>query len=115
MELREFISETVTQIRAGINAAVKEAMQDQLGGVVAPGWGQPSKTSRPPQEVLFDVAVTATEASDHTGKGGIRVLEIGIGGEMTSRAERTHATRVQFSVPLIPPTTDIKEGDYYEG
>jgi len=63
---------------------------------------------RPIEQLAFDVAVTATEASgiDGSAKAGISIFGAKIGTESSARTE--NVSRLTFSVPIVFPTTHVK-------
>ncbi len=100
MELDEFISETLSQISAGIektnaNGKLKESIANvgidrSINGIEASSGGNTLV-------VRFDVAIT-TESSE---KGGAKLNVAGIGGfGGTTSAQNQVASRVQFDIPL---------------
>ena len=107
MELREFISESLKQIIAGVKQARDYAKGDEARI-------NPSVTPRPGslyhmasnthlQDIEFDVAVTVTEEKEKAGK--ISVLAGIFGGEAggQSRASNASISRIKFSVPVVLP------------
>lgn len=63
---------------------------------------------RPIEQLAFDVAVTATEASgiDGSAKAGISIFGAKIGTESSAKTE--NVSRLTFSVPIVFPTTHVK-------
>jgi hypothetical protein len=60
------------------------------------------------QPVEFDVAVTATDKHEATGKGGIKVFTIAeLGGEGSKSKERSTVSRIKFSIPIVPPSQQV--------
>ena len=113
MELKEFIKTAITDI----TEAVSE-LQDELknGTIVNPSLtqGEHGKSLVVDNEVRmmerlnFDIAVTATEATELNGnaKAGISVFGAKVGAENKERTE--NVSRLTFSLPLILPTTHVK-------
>lgn len=108
MDLKTFISESLTQIAEGI----KEAQKSESGAIFSPriGYvddGKPRLSgafvSTAPQMVEFDVAVTVTEADSGKGGGKIGVSFLNIGGESTSSSENSSTSRIRFEIPVIWP------------
>ena len=103
MELKDFVSKTLTDIVSGVEAA-----QSQLGNGISVATSDGFRFEKLPQNVLqdhggrlysvveFDVAVTTTDAV--TGGGGINVLAFTAGGKVEGKAET--ASRLQFAVTL---------------
>lgn len=106
MELKEFVSETLAQIIAGVKAAqsaedgthVNAQMANVAGGNLINGGTYGIAT-----RVDFDVSVSA----ETEGKGGgklqvLNLIDVGASGAHRSTA----ANRVSFSVPVRLPTGD---------
>lgn len=101
MELAEFVEKSLLGITTGISNAQKKL--GQTGGV---GQVNPHDIIGALQEdVEFDVAVTA--AQSEAGKGqagaGIRVIGLGVHGEMSSESKNSVATRLRFKIPVYYP------------
>lgn len=60
------------------------------------------------ERLNFDIAVTATEATELNGnaKAGISVFGAKVGAENKERTE--NVSRLTFSLPLVLPTTHVK-------
>lgn len=113
MELKEFIKTAITDI----TDAVSE-LQAGLGNgaIVNPTLPNPIALKtltvddeiRPIEQLAFDVAVTATEASgiDGSAKAGISIFGAKIGTESSAKTE--NVSRLTFSVPIVFPTTHVK-------
>ena len=113
MELKEFIKTAITDI----TEAVSE-LQDELGNgtIVNPSLtqGEHGKSLVVDNEVRmmerlnFDIAVTATEATElnANAKAGISVFGAKVGAENNERTE--NVSRLTFSIPLVLPTTHVK-------
>jgi hypothetical protein len=108
MELKEFITETISAITdATIELQKKYDATDVL--IYPPSDGPGSKTYqeasaahtyRHVKDVEFDVALTVGTATEGGGKAGIKVmsLDIGAGGGVAKSSEQI--SRVHFSIPL---------------
>lgn len=119
MELKQFISQTLTSIVEGVAEA--QAQTEAHGAFVNPGglmrttksisndaiWD--NRNNNFARLVNFDVAVTIEESAGTGGKIGVAtgLLNLGAGGESTNRTSA--ANRIQFSVPLLLPTTELPE------
>lgn len=111
MELKEFITETLVQICAGIEAAQKQLKDsgseaiintnmtvDSAGHLVTGG------RRRPVEFVEFDVAILASEGTETKGGVGLTVaslLKLDAGGKSTETAGRE--SRIKFKVPMSYP------------
>jgi hypothetical protein len=109
MELHEFISNSLMEIMAGITSA-KEKYDSRLSGngVICPTWGGPDDQRNRMQEVNFDVAVTVSQKTEGGGGGGIKVVALDISGKVNHATENSTVSRISFSVPVLPPTTNIE-------
>jgi hypothetical protein len=109
MELQEFICNSLMQIMAGI-ASAKEKYDSSFSGdgVICPTWDGPIDQKNRVQEVKFDVAVTVASKTEGGGGGGIKVVALDISGKISHSAENSTVSRISFSVPILPPTTDIR-------
>lgn len=126
MELKDFIANTLTQIAEGILAA-NEALADTDAKVNptnlsthsnnAQGFGRTTegdegeKRGRLVERVTFDVAVT-TEGETKGSAGlkiGIATLGFNTGGELRDKAGQ--ASRIQFAVPMVFPSTRVRRSE----
>ena len=121
MNLKEFVSESITQIISGVEAA-----QKQLGdstAAVAPELAHAPDGSTNVQtthgviatNVTFDVAVTV-ESSTANGSGGkadvdiLKVVRMSIGKENEQASHDQVASRLSFVVPVqLPPDPRARE------
>src|SRR5260370_33921195 len=101
MELKDFVSRTITDIIEGVREAQAAAGSDAY---VNPGIGR--------EIVEFDVALTVTEAAEKKGGGGITVAGFlkaeGGGGSSSSNSS---ISRVKFSVAVKLPTQSQPKGE----
>ncbi|WP_340245736.1 hypothetical protein [Sulfitobacter pontiacus] len=108
MDLKEFITETMT----GIIEATNELQEKwgEAGVIVNPPVdskqsnlfreGSTSHVFRQIQNVNFDVAVTAATETGGGGKAGLKVFSAEIGVDGTHLRQNEEVSRVQFSIPL---------------
>ncbi len=111
MELREFISEVLTDIFEGVSAAQKRI--SDKGGEINPfvKTGTSGITYAPvertPNKTLciaeFDVALTVADKEQKGGKIGVLLGNIGIGCGKSKAVEASQLTRIKFSVPYRLP------------
>lgn len=115
MELHEFIRSSLLQIMQGIKGAQQEwELSGSGGGVISPSFGGPPDHANRKQEVKFDVAVTVSTENQGGGGGGIKVLAaVELSGKISSSAANSTVSRISFSVPILPPMTDILKDDDY--
>ena len=113
MELKEFIKTASTDITEAVSELQSELNN---GAIVNPTLPNPIALKtltvddeiRPIEQLAFDVAVTATEASgiDGSAKVGISIFGAKIGTESSAKTE--NVSRLTFSVPIVFPTTHVK-------
>lgn len=115
MDLKEFVSEVLTDIFEGV-ADAKERISDK-GGEINPAikTGAMGSTIVPdslPQKHVahktlcvaeFDVALTVSDKEQKGGKIGVLLWDIGAGGGKSESAEASQVSRVKFSVPYKLP------------
>jgi len=108
MELHEFVTTTLVQIQQGVQEAIAQSQQRGLKGAINPIWGAADRHDpNYVRDVAFDVAVTVIDRTEGSGGAAINVLSVKLGGEMSQGAENSHVSRVQFSIPLIAPVTEV--------
>ena len=108
MELRDFVSNTLTQIMEGLRDAVREQKNDPKNGLI----GAVSQALDPSSgngisNVEFDVAVTVATKASGTGGLSIEVAGVGLGGKIGRSKETTTANRIRFTVPILPPIAPL--------
>jgi hypothetical protein len=108
MELREFVTETLIAIQEGVFEAIKRRQESPMVGAINPAWnpkdGEKVDWKDYEVPVEFDVAVTATDKSGTTGKGGIKVFTVAdVGVEGSKSSERNTVSRIKFSIRIVPP------------
>lgn len=111
MELKDFVSETLTQITEGVRDAQEKCKE--LGGLVNPMLkvgssynGQPyhhRDSDYPATQVCFKVGLT--ESSNKGDKAGIGVFlgKVSLGKEVNKELETQSVTSVEFSVTVVFP------------
>jgi hypothetical protein len=121
VELKEFIAETLTQIQEGVQDAInRRSTKPDSAGVINPVWGTDGDAIGIDhlQKVEFDVAVTVTDKSGGSGKAGIKVFSVELGGELSKGAEQSTASRIKFSIPIVPPVqlvNPIRRSEIHKG
>lgn len=104
MELKEFITQTLVQIQQGVQDAIAQQSTGANNGIINPVFSMYDSVGKEQiQKVEFDVAVTATDKSSGGGKAGIKVFSVELGGEGSKGSESSVASRVKFTIPLVPP------------
>lgn len=110
MELKDFISKTIVDIQQGVQEAIQTVQNDKTNGVINPVWGNVNRiTVRNIREVNFDIAVTVSEKKEGGIGAGINVMGVKIGGDGSKGSENSNVSRINFTVPIIPPVTIVKE------
>lgn len=105
MELREFITQTLVQIQQGVQDAIEQQDAAKTNGIINPVFSMNGRPGRDHlQKVEFDVAVTATDKASGGGKAGIKVFSVELGGEGAKGTEHSVASRVKFTIPVVPPS-----------
>jgi hypothetical protein len=113
MDLKEFISNSLTQIVDGIRDAQERSTG--TGAWISPlGEHMPARASGAQHissvggyqyldEVKFDVAISVTEEKTAGAKGSLKIMSvaIGAGGEVAS--QHGAVSRIQFAVPVVWP------------
>ena len=109
VELKDFISETLSQIVSGVRNAQDMLTENEPNAAVAPtGQGTKDETLLN-QMVEFDIAVAAESGKKTSGGIGIIVGAINLGSTGKSSSEQSSTNRVKFSVPIHLPGQKIKQ------
>jgi len=113
MELKDFISEALTQIIEGVNEANNtlkangaEINPPLMGGIdyaAKHGGGLQTSSGNYAQIVEFDIAVTTTQGKGTKGGIGIVAGAINLGSSGQSNTENTSISKIKFNVPLALP------------
>lgn len=113
MELKEFITTTLVEIHEGVSEAIQRlASSGQNLGAINPipfedGRMTANAINNNKSNVDFDIAVTTTSADSAGANGGIKVMGVNLGGSASTSSSDSAVTRIKFSIPCIPPTTNI--------
>lgn len=113
MELKDFVKATLEQIVDGAAEAQKTIRE--RGGNINPtsmsfqkdgNWNNYSHAM--PQEVIFDVGLTATDKRGSSEGIGVFLGSISLGKKNDTGVEQVAVTKVRFCVPLVlPPGDDL--------
>jgi len=109
MELKDFISQTLVEIQAGVHDAIQKTIANKTAGAINPSWA-PDNLPLPGelrQLVKFDIAVTVSDKLAGEAGGGIKVIGLKLGGDVTDSTETNKVSRIQFSIPIIPPVSKV--------
>ncbi len=108
MDLKEFVAETLVEIQQGVQLAIKRCEELKTNGVINPVWGTSKDVGGSHiKEVKFDIAVTVNDKTAGKIGSGIKVMGINIGGDVSESEESGHVSRIQFSIPIVPPVTEV--------
>jgi len=112
MDLKEFISETLSQIVSGVKGAQESAKRhgaeinpELFGNVqeLAKEGIVQTNSGGSTTIVEFDVALTVTEGTGTKGGIGVFTGMVNLGSSGQSKSENISVSRVQFKVPLALP------------
>lgn len=118
MELKQFITETLVQISAGIEAAQKQLKDNGTETIINTnmtvtdaGHLVTGGRRRPVEFVEFDVAILANEGTETKAGIGLTVaslLKLDAGGRSTESTGRE--SRIKFKVPMSYPMHKYPSG-----
>lgn len=110
MELKEFVSESLTQIISGIQDAQDKSKE--TGGQVVPsiiynhhqGIDIISHIDFDPVALVkFDVSVTTNDVSNTKAGGGLFIAAFGAGAQTGTESSNNQLSRLQFTIPVALP------------
>lgn len=110
MELKTFISETLTQILEGVTDA--QSKTAQTGGRVIPHVRTPRESANlyghtndklPVILVDFDVSVFAQEGTGTKGGIGITMGVLALGSKGESNQQQNSTNKIKFQIPIALP------------
>ena len=115
MELKDFVQITLQQIVEGVSAAQISIVES--GAIINPSGMRFCKEGRwskfdhaMPNNVEFDVGLTATDKQGSTEGIGVFLGSISLGKKNDTGIETVAVTKVRFSVPLVlPPGASLSE------
>lgn len=88
MELSQFISDTLINIKDGLSTANKKIRENE----------QKTYVMNAGDEILFDIAVTVGEENNSNINAGIKVISIGIGSDLEAKSVSGSISRIKFAV-----------------
>lgn len=91
MELNEFITNVLVEIATGVENANKN-LNSHAFEIEA------FRREKETGYIAFDLAVKTSEASGKDAKGGIQVLNLGIGGKFEKTSTHESANRIKFYI-----------------
>lgn len=86
MDLEKFISETLISIKRGLRSANEESNNTFLMGTDGT------------EKISFDIAVIASKETKKKGSGGIKVVSVGVEGDLSKVEAQQYVSRIKFSV-----------------
>ena len=105
MELKTFVSESLTQIIDGIKDAQEKTRGS--GGIINPkipvilnAYAIYEKMTK---QIDFDVAVTVQEESDIKSGAGVAIGPVVIGTRIDDKSSEGRLSRIKFTVPVVYP------------
>jgi hypothetical protein len=115
MELKDFVRETIQQIVEGVSEA--QSSIEEKGAIINPSGIKFFKDGKwsnyhhaMPQNVEFDVGLTAIDKSGSSEGIGVFLGSVNLGKKNDSGTENVAVTKVKFSVPLVlPQGVSLKE------
>jgi hypothetical protein len=105
MELKEFVSRTLTEIAEGVAAGAKAAAE--VGAVVNPRERNPRGEDGPVAksvDIEFTVGLSVTDAAKTKGGIGVVAGIFALGSQGESNASTGATTHIKFTVPIILPS-----------
>jgi hypothetical protein len=111
MDVKQFVTETLTQILDGIAAAQRAKPLQVAHSLLAreqvpEGMLKSSSVRNPLFLVDFDIAVTTTAEKDQKGGAKLEVIGLGgFGGDLSEKAQTATSSRIKFRVPISYQTT----------
>ena len=104
MELEEFITTTLMNIKRGIRKANEQVAKDEgktlgLDASIVFQLSEKEKNGG----IKFDVAVTVSNEKKKEGGGKIRVAVVDVGGGKESSAKEERMSRISFSIDPFGP------------
>jgi len=111
MELQEFITESITQIIKGTKDA-QEKLKD-LGVIISPQLSFTTflnkrddlSNSQSGNAIIieFDIALSTSKSNEKTGKAGLVVASVGIGGHFKKSNTNNTISKIKFPIPITLP------------
>ena len=107
MELDDFVKETLLGISRGVKSAMDVLPSIDSSASVNPTFQHSLRAK--PQDVAFDIAVTAASAKEGSTGGGLKIVVAEFGGKGAMATSEERVNRVRFTVPLAMPHTPSAE------
>jgi hypothetical protein len=112
MELKDFISETLSQIVTGVVDAQTKVATAGKGGAINPYVHAPhdikstyawTNSKEPVVLVDFDIAIAAEQGTDTKGGIGVVAGIFAFGSQGQSKENQQSTNKIKFSVPVMLP------------
>ena len=104
MELKQFVSESLSQIIEGIKTAQANSLDSRKEG----SYINPEiRGANDPRIIEFDIAVSVTKDDSVTGGAGIFIGPVTLGTKAEAQASNSSISRIKFSVPTRFPVAPI--------
>ena len=116
MELNKFITESLNSIIKGIKDSQDFASEN--GAVINPligNWDLEKTMTTYNKEkegaigistINFDVAVSLSKEQETGAKGGINVMSLNIGGNLSDKDIKETVSRIKFSINVVLPNSN---------
>lgn len=114
MELDKFITETLNSVIKGIKESQEFAKENgarinpQLHSAEGPN-RQPytffgrEEGIKPISAIDFDIAISSSNEQENGVKGGINVMSVNFGGNLSDKDSKETVSRIKFSVNVVFP------------
>ena len=112
MELKDYITETLTQIIQGVKDAQKFASEND-SKVNSKNVNLFYKGDMPvysdlnnenyAQMIDFEIAINVTEDNNKKGGVGVFLGSLGVGGQIENQLSNNTVNRIKFSIPIFLP------------
>jgi hypothetical protein len=105
LELKEFVSRTLTEIAEGVADGAVAA--EKVGAIINPRGRTPQGSEAPrsiPVNIEFTVGLSITDGTQTKGGIGVVAGLFALGSQGTSNASMASTTHIKFSVPVILPS-----------
>lgn len=97
MNLEEFITKTLVDIKKGLRSANEALVEEGKElGVNASATFQIGSDKC--EVISFDIAVTSSEEKGREGNGQIKVMSLGVGGNVNKTEIQQSVSRIKFNV-----------------
>ena len=102
MELKKFISESLSQICLGVREAQRSVSQETNNYSIAPGYVDGKPADNKSTDICFDIAITVTDDEKLNATGGVnlKIAKGDVEKENSTKIESIH--RISFSIPFFP-------------